>query len=202
MKKEVRSIVVLASGSGTTLQAILDAIDSGVLNVEVRAVVSDNSDAYALKRAKQKKIVTHILYSGNAEDRDGELLSVLRCHDPDLVVLAGYLKLIGPEVLENFTVINTHPALLPKYGGKGMHGMNVHRAVVNAKETESGVTLHFIDGEYDKGQTIWQTHVPVYPEDTADDVSDRVQAAEKTQLVSILRAFSEGKINFPEYGPP
>lgn len=202
MKKEVRSIVVLASGSGTTLQAILDAIDSGVLNVEVRAVVSDNRDAYALERAKQKKIVTHILYSGNAKDRDGELLSVLRCHDPDLVVLAGYLKLIGPEVLKNFTVINTHPALLPKYGGKGMHGMNVHRAVVNAKETESGVTLHFIDGEYDKGQTIWQTHVPVYPEDTADDVSDRVQAAEKTQLVSMLRAFSEGKIDFPEHVPP
>lgn len=198
MKKNLRNLAVLASGSGTTLQAILDAIDSGVLDATVCVVVSDNENAYALERAKSKKIVTHILHSRNSKDCDAELLSVLRCHNPDLVVLAGYLKLIGPEVLGNFTVINTHPSLLPKYGGKGMHGMNVHRAVVAGQETESGVTLHFVDAEYDKGKVIWQTHVPVYPEDTADDVSNRVQAAEKTQLVSILQAFSEGKIDIPE----
>lgn len=197
MKKEVRRIAVLASGSGTTLQAIIDAIIRGVLDIRVVTVVSDKRDAFALRRAEMAGMGTHVLQATTAEERDEELTEVLKKAEIDLVVLAGYLKLIGPKVLDNFTVINTHPSLLPKYGGKGMHGMYVHQAVVDNHEKESGVTLHFVNSEYDKGPTIWQTHVPVYLEDTADDVSARVQAAEKTQLVSMLKAFSEGKIDIP-----
>lgn len=197
VKKEVRRIAVLASGSGTTLQAIIDAIIARTLDIRVVTVVSDKKDAYALRRAEMAGMEKHVLQATTAEERDEELVKVLEKADIDLVVLAGYLKLIGPKVLGKFAVINTHPSLLPKYGGKGMHGMHVHQAVVDNHEKESGVTLHFANSEYDKGQVIWQTHVPVYPEDTADDVSDRVQAAEKTQLVSMLRAFSEGKIEIP-----
>lgn len=198
MKRKVRRLAVLASGSGTTLQAIIDAIKSDVLDTNIEVVVSDKADAFALKRAKRVGIQTHVLQATTAEKRNEELNEILKQSEVDLVVLAGYLKLVGPNVLRDFTVINTHPSLLPKYGGKGMHGMHVHQAVVDNHEKESGVTLHFVNEEYDKGQIIWQTHVPVYPEDTADDVSARVQAAEKTQLVSILRAFSEGKIDIPE----
>lgn len=198
MEMKVRRLAVMASGSGTTLQAIIDAIESKVLDSDIVTVVSDKEDAFALTRAQKSGIQTHVLRATTVEERDKELNEVLKQAAPDLVVLAGYLKLIGPEVLSNFAVINTHPSLLPKYGGKGMHGMHVHQAVVNNNEKESGVTLHFVNEEYDRGQIIWQTHVPVYPSDTADDVSSRVQSAEKTQLVSILRAFEEGKIDIPD----
>ena len=197
MKKEVRRLAVLASGSGTKLQAIIDAIVVRTLDIKVAIVVSDKWDAYVLRRAEIAGMKSDVLQADTVEERDEELTEVLKRADVDLVLLAGYLKPIGPKVLDNFTVINTHPSLLPKYGGKGMYGMHVHQAVVDNHETESGVTLHFVNSEYDRGPVIWQTHVPVYPEDTADDVSTRVQAAEKTQLVSILKAFSEGKIDIP-----
>lgn len=197
MKKEVRRLAVLASGNGTTLQAIIDAIVSKKLDTRIVIVVSDKNDALALTRAQMAGVGSYVLQGKTAEERDEELAEVLDKAGADLVVLAGYLKLIGPKVLREFAVINTHPSLLPKYGGKGMHGMHVHQAVVDNHETESGVTLHFVNSEYDRGPVIWQTHVPVYTEDTADDVSARVQAAEKTQLVSILKAFSEGKIDIP-----
>ena len=197
MKSELRKLAVLASGSGTTLQAVIDAIVSSKLDSKIVLVVSDKKNALALTRARMAGVDTYTLEATTAEKRDEELHEVLVKADPDLVVLAGYLKLIGPKVLEDFYVINTHPSLLPKYGGKGMHGMHVHQAVVDNHEKESGVTLHFVNSEYDRGPVIWQTHVPVYPEDTADDVSARVQAAEKTQLVSMLKAFSEGKIDIP-----
>lgn len=198
MKKKIRRIAVLASGSGTTLQAIIDAAKKQVLECDIAIVISDNKNAYALTRAEESSIETYLLKATNAEERDNELYGVLKENHIEMVVLAGYLKLIGSKVLESFPVINTHPSLLPKYGGKGMHGMHVHSAVVDNHEKESGVTVHFANKEYDKGQKIWQTHVPVYPEDTAEDVSARVQAAEKTQLVSILQAFTEGKIDIPE----
>lgn len=197
MKKKINNIAVLTSGSGTTLQAIIDAIKNNILNINISIVISDNENSYALARARSCNIPTYILRSESKESRDKELYETLVEANIDMVLLAGYLKLIGPKIINNFTIVNTHPSLLPKYGGKGMYGMHVHQAVVDNKETETGVTLHFVNEDYDKGKTIWQTHVPVYNEDTATDVSQRVQLAEKTQLISILKAFSEGKIDIP-----
>ena len=113
--------------------------------------------------------------------------------DINLIVLAGYLKLIGPNLLNKYTIINTHPSLLPKYGGKGMYGMNVHRAVIAAKEEHSGVTIHYVNSEYDQGSIIMQTVVKVLPTDTPEDLAKRVQAAEKIQLVGVLQSFAENK---------
>ncbi len=198
MKRAVRRLAVLASGSGTTLQAIIDAIVYRLLDTtEIAIIVSDKKDAYAVRRAEIAGIRSYVLKEADAEKCDEELYEVLKGANVELVVLAGYLKLIGPKVLSEFTIISTHPSLLPKYGGKGMYGIHVHQAVVENQEKESGVTLHFVNSECDRGRVIWQTHVPVYPEDTAEDVSDRVKAAEKTQLVSMLKAFSEGKIDIP-----
>ena len=101
--------------------------------------------------------------------------------------------MIGENLLNNYTIINTHPSLLPKYGGKGMYGMNVHRAVVEAKEECSGVTLHYVNSEYDRGNTIMQTVVKVLPTDTPEDLAARVQNAEKIQLVEVLKSFVAGK---------
>ena len=98
--------------------------------------------------------------------------------------------MIGPNLLRNYTIVNTHPSLLPKFGGKGMHGMHVHEAVVAAKEKYTGATLHFVNEEYDKGNIISQTKVEVLPSDTAEIVSQKVQAAEKIQLIKVLKRFA------------
>ncbi len=190
MKKELKKLAVLASGNGTTLQSIIDAIKNEELDAEIKIVISNNQDAYALERAQEANIETYILKDYKDEK---ELYNVLKEADIDLIVLAGYLKLIPLNVIRDFTIINTHPALLPKYGGKGMYGMNVHRAVVENHEKETGATLHFVNEEYDKGKIISQTKVRVYKKDTPEEVSSRVQAAEEDQLVKALKDFSKGK---------
>jgi len=193
MKKKLTKYAVLASGNGTTLQAIINAIKKKKLNAEIKIVISNNSDAYALTRAKKAGIKTYVL----KDHKDNqELYNVLKESDIDLVILAGYLKLIPVNVIKDFTIINTHPALLPsKYGGKGMYGMNVHRAIVENHEKVTGVTLHFVNEEYDKGRIIAQTKARVFKRDTPEDVSARVQKKEKIQLINSLIDFSNGKID-------
>ena len=193
MKKKLKKLAVLASGNGSTLQAIIDAIEKKKLDSEIKIVITNNNEAYALTRAKNSNINTYILKEYTDEK---ELYNVLKDADVDLVISAGYLKLIPKNVIKDFTIINTHPALLPKYGGKGMYGMNVHRAVVENREKETGVTLHFVNEEYDKGKIIAQTKVRICKKDTPEDVSAKVQKAEKIQLVNALIDFSNGKIDY------
>ena len=159
---------MLASGNGTTLQAIIDAIKSKKLDLCIKIVISNTDDAYALERAKEAGINYYVLKDYKDEN---ELYNKLKESKVDLVVLAGYLKLIPINVIRDFIIINTHPALLPKYGGKGMYGINVHKAVVKNHEKETGATLHFVNEEYDKGKIISQIKVKVYKKDTAEDVS-------------------------------
>ncbi len=192
MKKKLKKLAVLASGNGTTLQSVIDAIKNKELNASINIVISNTKDAYALERAKEANIKTYIL---NDYKDDNELYDILKESNVDLVILAGYLKLIPINVIRDFTIINTHPALLPKYGGKGMYGMNVHRAVVANHESITGATLHFVNEEYDKGKIISQTKVKVLKSDTAEDVSKKVQAAEKIQLINVLKDFSNGLID-------
>lgn len=184
------NLVVFASGNGSTLQAIIDAINNNELSASINLVVSNNKDAFALERAKNNNIDTYIISNKEFQSQDEELYEVLSNYKIDLIVLAGYLKMIGPKLLNKYTIINTHPSLLPKYGGKGMYGMKVHKAVVEAGEKISGVTLHYVNSEYDKGNIIAQTKVDVLPTDTAEDVSAKVQAVEKIQLVNELKKFS------------
>lgn len=144
------NLVVFASGNGSTFQAIIDAIKSGKLNAKINLLVSNNKNAYCLERAKKEEIPTYLISSKKMEEIDDELFQVLKNYNIDLIVLAGYLRMIGPKLLGKYKIINTHPSLLPKFGGKGMHGMNVHQAVIDAKEKVSGVTVHFVNSEYDK----------------------------------------------------
>ena len=183
-------LVVFASGNGSTLQAIIDSIQSHELEAKISLVVSDNPDSYALKRAQANHIETYIIQNKKFETRDLELSKILSQYPIDLIVLAGYLKMIGPNLLQNYTIINTHPSLLPKFGGKGMHGMHVHQAVVEAGEKYTGATIHFVNEEYDKGNIISQTTVEVLPSDSAETVSQKVQAAEKIQLIEVLNRFA------------
>ena len=187
-------LVVFASGNGSTLQAIIDSIKSHELEAKIDLVVSDNPHAYALKRAETNNIETYIIQNKKFELRDLELSEILSKYSINLIVLAGYLKMIGPHLLRDYTIINTHPSLLPKFGGKGMHGMHVHEAVGEAGEKYTGATIHFVNSEYDKGNIISQTKVEVLPSDTAETVSQKVQAAEKIQLINVLNRFVNHKI--------
>ena len=192
--KKVKKLAVLASGTGTTLQAVIDAIENNQLDQSIEIVISDNSNAYAFKRAEEHGIKTYVLKSNNISDRDDELVNILDIYNIDLVVLLGYLKLIGPKTINKYTIINTHPSLIPKYSGKNMYGMNVHNAVYDNKEHETGVTIHFVNENYDEGSIIWQTRVPVFKDDSPSDIATRVQIVEKAQVIWVLKAFSEGKI--------
>lgn len=187
------NLVVFASGNGTTLQSIIDAIKNNELNAKINLVVSNNEDAYALERAKNAGIETYIIQNRETSKVDMELTEKLKNYNVDLIVLAGYLKLIGENLINNYTIINTHPSLLPKFGGKGMYGMNVHRAVIEAGEEYSGVTLHYVNNKYDEGNIIKQTKVKVEKEDTAETLSEKVQKAEKIQLIQALREFEAKK---------
>lgn len=178
-------------GNGTTLQTIIDNIENNNLNAKINLVISDNENAYALKRAEKHNIPTYIIKEKNSEQIDIELENVLKNYDIDLIVLVGYLKLIGKRLINNYTIINTHPSLLPKFGGKGMYGMNVHTAVVEAKEKFSGPTVHFVNSNYDEGNIISQTKVQLSDNETPDSLSEKVQSAEKIQLIKVLKDFIE-----------
>ena len=188
------NLVIFASGNGSTLQSIIDNISNHKLEAKIDLVISDNKDAYAIERAKKNNIDTYIIKNKKFSQRDLELSEVLSKYKIDLIVLAGYLKKIGPKLIEKYTIINTHPSLLPKFGGKGMHGMHVHEAVINAKEKYSGATIHFINQEYDKGTIISQTKVEVLPTDTPETLSQKVQSAEKIQLIKVLNQFANHEI--------
>ena len=180
-------------GNGTTLQSIIDNIENGSLNAKINLVVSDNENAFALERAKKANIPTYIIKNKTTEEIDIELDSLLKNYEIDLIVLVGYLKLIGKRLVNNYTIINTHPSLLPKFGGKGMYGMNVHTAVVEAREKISGPTVHFVNDKYDEGNIISQTIVELDENETPESLSAKVQAAEKIQLIKVLKEFIDKK---------
>jgi len=183
----------LLLGNGTTLQSVIDNIENGVLDAKINLVVSDNENAYALERAKKAGIPTYIIKNKTTEEIDIELDNLLKNYQIDLIVLVGYLKLIGKRLVNNYTIINTHPSLLPKFGGKGMYGMNVHKAVVEAGEKISGPTVHFVNDKYDEGNIISQSIVELDENETAESLSAKVQAAEKIQLIKVLKDFIDKK---------
>ena len=180
-------------GNGTTLQSVIDNINNGTLDAKINLVVSDNKDAYALARARKSNIPTYIIKNKSFDEVDSELENVLKNYDIDLIVLVGYLKMIGKRLINNYTIINTHPSLLPKFGGKGMYGMNVHRSVVEAKEKVSGPTVHFVNDKYDEGNIISQTIVELDKGETPESLSSKVQAVEKIQLTKVLKDFIQNK---------
>jgi phosphoribosylglycinamide formyltransferase-1 len=173
----MKNIVVLVSGSGTNLQRILDTIDSGeIQNAKVSLVVADR-ECYGLERAKNHHIENILIPRG--KNFSSELSKVIP-ENTDLIVLAGFLSILKPEFCENWNgkIINIHPALLPKYGGKGMWGMNVHNAVIEAKEKESGATVHFVTPGIDEGQAILQKSFEVTEDDTPETLAEKVHHIE------------------------
>lgn len=188
-----KKLAVLVSGSGTNLQAIIDATTTSLLpNAEIAIVISNKKDAYALQRAKKKGI--HNLFLNpkdfsNSTEYDTKLIEIMQEYKVDLIILAGYLRILSKELVIAFSnkIINIHPALLPKFGGKGMYGEKVHEAVLQAKEKESGCTVHFVDNGVDTGPIIAQKKVPVLEGDTVQTLQKRVLAEEHKLLVESIK---------------
>lgn len=196
------NLAIFASHFGSTLQAIIDAHLSGKLAARPRIVISNNSASEALNRARRAQIATvHLSQKTHPEPSalDAAIVAVLRASNADLVVLAGYMKRLGSGVLKLYSgrIINTHPALLPKFGGQGMYGDKVHQAVLEAGEAESGVTIHVVDDDYDTGLQVAQERVLVLPGDDVASLSARVQVLEKDLLVRTLDALARGELLLP-----
>jgi phosphoribosylglycinamide formyltransferase-1 len=189
----------LASHGGSNVQAILDACRDGRLDAEPCVVISNNSDAAVLDRAQAARVPAFHLSSHSHPDParlDEAILSTLEKHKVNLIVLAGYMKKLGPRTLARYRgrVLNIHPALLPKFGGQGMYGRRVHEAVLAAGEKETGVTIHVADEEYDRGRILAQEKVPVMPDDDAQTLAARVLEAEHRLYAATLQRIARGQI--------
>ena len=184
-------LAVLASHEGTTLQAVMDGCREGLIPADVVLVVSNNSKSGAMQRAQQAGIDTlHISGKTHASEdaADQALQSVLLDAKVDYVLLLGYMKKLGPNTTREYTgrVINTHPALLPEFGGQGFFGRHVHEAVLASGATVSGATIHLVSDEYDEGPLLSQVRVPVLTHDTVESLESRVKNAEQKLLVQTL----------------
>ncbi|MGI9323262.1 MAG: phosphoribosylglycinamide formyltransferase [Pseudomonadales bacterium] len=187
---------VLASHQGTNFQAVANACEAGELQAKIALLVSNNSGAGALARARKAGIASLHLSALTHPDPaklDAALCDALQKAEVDLVVLAGYMKKLGPQLLAAYQrrIINVHPSLLPKHGGQGMYGMRVHEAVLQAGERQSGVTVHFVDSDYDTGDIILQAEVEVAANDTAQTLAAKIRPLEHGTLLAAIKQLQE-----------
>ena len=184
-------IAVFVSGSGSNLQSIIDNIENGTLNCEISYVIADR-ECFGLERAEKhgiKSIMLDKKLFGNKLSDEISAILENGIEKTDYIVLAGYLSILSESFINKWTrkIINIHPSLLPKFGGRGMYGMNVHRAVIEAKETESGCTIHFVDTGVDTGEIILQIKVPVLSDDTPEILQKRVLEKEHILLIEGIK---------------
>ena len=174
------------------LQAVLDATQNNSLDARVNVVISNNSNSGALRRARNASVPTAHL-SGKTHPRPADLdlaiTTLLRDQQTNLVLLAGYMKRLGSITLDAFAghIINTHPSLLPRYGGRGLYGLRVHEAVLASGDAETGATVHIVENDYDSGPILAQTRIDVRPDDTAQRLEQRVKRCERELLLNTLR---------------
>ena len=192
-------IGVLASHEGTTLQSIIDACLEARINGRVVVVISNNSGSGALRRAAAAGIQTFHLSSvthPGGDSLDAAMCDTLQSVHADIVFLAGYMKRLGPRTLAAFParILNTHPALLPKFGGHGMFGNRVFEAVLAAGESETGASVHLVDAAYDTGAVVRQERVRLLPGDTVESLKARVQACEREAVVMTLASIASGEL--------
>ncbi len=182
----MKRVVIFASGSGTNAENLIKFFQNRD-NASVIQVLTNNSHAKVLDRCKELK-VSALSFNRIAFTATNDVLNILKASKPDLIVLAGFLWKFPEFILKEFPdkVINIHPALLPKYGGKGMYGMHVHHAVVANNEPKTGITIHYVNENYDEGATIFQASCEVLPSDTANDVAAKIHELEMMHFPKVV----------------
>ena len=188
----MKRIVIFASGSGTNAENLIKFFHNRE-NASVIQVLTNNPHAKVLDRCKKLKI-SALSFNKIAFTETNDVLQILKNNQPDLIILAGFLWKFPEKILSHFTnkVINIHPALLPKYGGKGMYGMRVHEAVVNNKEKETGITIHYVNDQYDEGVIIFQAKCPVLASDSAEDVASKIHELEMKYFPEVVNSLLNG----------
>lgn len=189
----------MASHGGSNMQAIIDAIKAGKIDGEAGCVISNNSKSGAIERAKKEGIPYYHISGKTHPDSDSQdqaIINAFRKHNVNIIVLAGYMRKVSPRIIKEWEgrILNIHPALLPKFGGKGMWGMHVHEAVLEAGEEVSGPTVHIVDEHFDHGRILAQLEVPVMPDDTPETLATRVLEKEHSIYPLVLAQISEGLI--------
>ena len=188
------SLVILISGNGSNLQAIIDAIESDTLDAKIKAVISNRADAFGLERAAKHNIQPIVIDHKQFSDRrsfDIELEKSIEQLKPNLVVMAGFMRILSPEFVRHFAgrLINIHPSLLPKY-----RGLNTHARVLEAGDSEHGVSIHFVTEELDGGPLIAQEKIPVLPNDTPESLEERIHQLEHRLYPAVLQRFASGEL--------
>ena len=194
------NIAFLASNNGSSLRAIVAAIEAGQLDARPVLVVSNRKTAPALAFASEHGVAARFIpTTADPDGADERLAEALVAAGANLVVLSGYLRKLGPATLSAFggRILNIHPALLPKHGGQGMYGRRVHEAVIAAGERESGATVHLVDDQYDHGEVVAQVRVPLSPKDDAAAVERKVMASEPALFVQTLQRLAAGELKLP-----
>lgn len=183
---KMKRVVIFASGSGSNAENLIKFFHNSD-NASVVQVLTNNPHAKVLDRCKKLK-VSALSFNRIAFTQTEDVLNILKASQPDLIILAGFLWKFPENILKAFPnrVINIHPALLPKFGGKGMYGMHVHEAVVNNKETETGITIHYVNENYDEGAIIFQAKCDVLPNDTAEDVASKIHELEMEHFPKVV----------------
>jgi len=188
----MNKIAIFASGSGTNAENLIKFFKENK-KIEISLIFSNNKNAYVIERAKNHNIKP-IIFSRTEFYNEQKILEILSENNIDFIVLAGFLWLIPEYLIKAYSnkIINIHPALLPKYGGKGMYGMHVHKAVVENKETESGITIHYVNKDYDKGDIIFQAKCPVLKSDKPEDVAKKVHELEYAHFPEVIKNILNG----------
>jgi len=183
----MKRIVLFASGSGSNVENIVRYFHDKRNSVAVAAVLTNKSDAKVLSRCNYLNI-NGLYFNRNALYETDCVLDILKVLQPDLIILAGFLWKMPEKIIRNFSdkIVNIHPALLPKYGGKGMYGNHVHQAVKENKETETGITIHYVNENYDEGAIIFQARTTVLPDDSFEDIAKKVQELEYEHFPRII----------------
>ena len=186
-----KKIAVFSSGEGSTMTKIHEACQRGNLPAEILLIISNKAHSGAIERAKRHAIDSYLFDTGNNEDTiktESDLVGLLKQSKIDWILLLGYTKKIGSKLLTAFNnrIINTHPSLLPKYGGKGFYGRKIHEAVLASGDILTGATVHLVNEEYDSGEILSQIDVPVLPNDSATTLEARVKKTEKAHLIKVL----------------
>ena len=190
-------LAFLASNNGTSLRAIVAAIEAGALDAEARLVVSNRKSSSALAFARDHGIPARVIpTAADPAAADERLARALTVAGAEWVILSGYLRKLGPRAIGAFggRILNIHPALLPKHGGKGMYGRRVHEAVISAGDRVTGASVHVVDDQYDHGEVLTKVEMPVTPQDTPESIERRVMAAEPELFVRTLQAIAAGAL--------
>ncbi len=190
------NITVFASGGGTDFQSIIDGVESGLIKAKINMLIAGKDNIFAIERAKKHGIPYKVFLKRNypsLEKMFDEIIALLEAKQTDLIVLAGYLTILSPNIVRAFEgrIINIHPSLLPKFGGAGMYGLKVHEAVLASGEKQSGCTVHYVDENADTGRIIDRAVVPVLEGDTPESLQQRVLIEEHKLLPQVVARLIE-----------